>query len=142
MTTNVKSQHSKKKVRLCKNLIIHLKKNEMKERQNKTFLTTKHTSVQLKVQIIINIQVVFVIFEFKNIFFLFKLFTVEFMFLLFFWRVQKPTLFMLGRRDIQLHQKSITHKLFSCWKKSLFYWVYPCSYWEVRSFKKRSVIFD
>jgi hypothetical protein len=41
----------------------------MKERQNKTFLTSKHTSIQLKVQIIINIQVVFVIFEFENIFF-------------------------------------------------------------------------
>jgi hypothetical protein len=42
------------------------------------------------------------------------------MFLLVFWRVQKPTLFMLGRRDIQLHQKSITHKLFFMLKKVSF----------------------
>ncbi len=60
---------SRKRVRLWKNLIIHLKKTEMKERQNKTFLTTKHTSVQLKVQILINIQEVFVIFVCENIFF-------------------------------------------------------------------------
>ena len=92
----------------------------MKERQNKTFLTTKHTFVQLKVQIIINIQEVFVIFVSENIFFCLSFLQQSLCFCWFFEGCKNQHC-SCWEGGISSSIKSLLHiNFFSCWKKSLF----------------------